>query len=139
MKHDLCIFVVDDMPLLAYTVSSVLRDEGLNAIPYTDSLVALRDAPFFNPDVLISDVEMPNLGGIDLAIEVRGLCPNCKVLLMSGHTGPIQRLEEARAKGFRFPLFEKPLSARMLADELEVLRVEQQGPLRGELERVDMT
>lgn len=120
MKHNLCVFVVDDMPLIAYTVSSVLRDEGHNAIPYTDPIVALRDARSYKLDMLIADVEMPTLGGVDLAIQLLGLRPNCKVLLMSGHAGPVKRLEEARAKGFRFPLFEKPISLRMLAEELEL-------------------
>ena len=122
MKHDLCIIVVDDKPLIAYTVSSVLRDEGHWAIPYTDPLQALRDARSFKPDVLISDVEMPNLGGVDLAMQVLGFCPNCKVLLMSGHSIPIRNREETRANGFEFPVFEKPLSARMLVEELEIFR-----------------
>ena len=136
MKQDLCVFVVDDMPLIAYTVSSVLRDEGHSAIPYTDPIMALRDTRSFNPDVLISDVEMPNLGGVELAAQVLRLCPNCKVLLMSSHTGPIESLEEARANGFHFPLFEKPLSAQTLAKELEALRVEQEPPISAQLKAI---
>jgi CheY-like chemotaxis protein len=138
MKHDLCVFVVDDMPLVAYTVSAVLRDEGHSAIPYTDPTLALRDARSFMPDVLISDVEMPELGGVDLAIQVLAFCPGCKVFLMSGHRDPVKSLEEASAKGFHFPLFEKPLSARMLAEELEVFRNCRQIPLCRELEQAGM-
>jgi DNA-binding NtrC family response regulator len=136
MKHDLRVFVVDDMPLIAYTVSSVLRDEGHSAIPYIDPVAALQDARSFRPDVLISDVDMPNLGGIDLAIQVLGFCPNCKVILMTGHKGSATSVDEARAKGFHFALFEKPLSARILLEELEIFRVERQSPLCGQLERV---
>lgn len=136
MKHDLCVFVVDDMPLIAYMVSSVLRDEGHSAIPYTDPVAALQDARSFMPDVLISDVEMPNLRGIDLAIEVLGFCPNCKVILITGNKGSITSVDEARAKGFHFALFEKPLSARILVEELEIYRVEMQSPLYRQLERV---
>jgi CheY-like chemotaxis protein len=124
------------MPLIAYAVSSVLRDEGHSAIPYTDPVAALQDARSFRPDVLISDIDMPNLGGIDLAIQVLGFCPNCKVVLMTGHKGSITSVDEARAKGFHFALFEKPLSARILLEELEIFRVERQSPLCGQLERV---
>jgi two-component system, cell cycle response regulator DivK len=135
MKNDLCVFVVDDMPLVAYTVSAVLRDEGHSAIPYTDPKLALRDARSFMPDVLISDVEMPELGGVDLALQVLAFCPKCKVLLMTGTIGPIKALEKARVRGFHFPLFEKPLSALTLVEELEALRHEQPGLLFGQLER----
>jgi FixJ family two-component response regulator len=86
--------------------------------------------------VLISDVDMPNLGGIDLAVQVLGVCPNCKVILMTGDKGSIASVEEARAKGLHFALFEKPLSARILVEELEIFRVELQSPLCGQLERV---
>jgi CheY-like chemotaxis protein len=75
MKHDLCVFVVDDMPLVAYTVRAVLRDDRHSAIPYSDPTLALRDAPRFMPDVLISDVEMLELGGVDPAVQVLAVCP----------------------------------------------------------------
>ena len=55
---------------------------------------------------------------------------------MTGTTGPISSLEDARAKGFNFPLFEKPLSAWTLVEELEALRHEQPGFLFGHLEQV---
>jgi two-component system catabolic regulation response regulator CreB len=136
MKHDLRVFVVDDQPLVAYTVSAVLRDEGHSAIPYTNPLLALGDARSFTPDVLISDLEMPTLGGVELAIRILALCPNCKVFLMSGNTGHIKSLDEARSKGFHFPLFEKPLSARTLVEELEAFRHDQPGLVYGNLKRV---
>lgn len=69
-------------------------------------------------------------------MRVLGLCPNCKVLLMSVYTAPIRSLEEARAKGFQFPVFEKPLSAQMIAEQVEVFRTEQQGASCGPFQRV---
>ena len=136
MKQGLCVFVVDDMPLVAYTVSAVLRDEGHSAIPYTSPVAALRDARSFRPDVLISDVEMPNLGGVDLAIQILRLSPNCKVFLMTGKSGAIPSLEEARKRGFHFPLLQKPLSASTLVEELELIRHEQPDPVCGHMEPV---
>jgi hypothetical protein len=55
---------------------------------------------------------------------------------MTGHKGSATSVDEARAKGFHFALFEKPLSARILLEELEIFRVERQSPLCGQLERV---
>jgi len=119
MDHDLRIFVVDDRPMIAYTLSAVLRDQGCSVIPYTDPLRALRDARRFTPDVLISDVEMPALGGVDLAIQVQAQCLGRKVILMSAHLGPINSLERARDHEFEFPLFAKPVSASTIVEELE--------------------
>lgn len=121
MKHDLRVFVVDDRPMIAYTLSAVLRDHGYIVTPYTDPLHALRDSSKLSPDVLISDVDMPELCGVDLAMKVQAQCPGCKVLLMSGHVGPIESLESAREKGFQFPLFPKPVSAAILAEEIKGL------------------
>lgn len=96
MKPDLCVFLVGDKPLIAYSVSSVLRDEGHRAIPYTDPLSALRDARSFRPDVLISDVEMPNLGGVGLACGYLGFVQTAKYSLCRStqlQLGASKRLE----------------------------------------------
>jgi CheY-like chemotaxis protein len=121
MKRDLRVFIVDDVPIIAYTISEVLRDRGYSVIPYIDPVQALRDAHSLLPDVLISDVDMPDLSGVDLAIQLQAQCPACKVLLMSGHIGPIASLESARRQGFQFPLFAKPVSAQTFVEQLEVL------------------
>jgi CheY-like chemotaxis protein len=105
--------------MIAYTLSAVLRECGHSVIPYTDPLMALRDARTFVPDVLISDVEMPELEGVDLAIQLKVLCPQCEIFLMSGHLGPIKSLEKAREAGFDFPLFSKPISALIFVERLE--------------------
>jgi CheY-like chemotaxis protein len=119
-----------------HTVSAVLRDEGHSVIPDTDPTLALRDTRSFMPDVLIGEVEMPELGGVDLAIQVLAFCAQCKVLLMTGKTGPIKSLEVAQGKGRHFPLFDKALSARTLVEELVAFRHEEPGLVYGNLERV---
>lgn len=121
MKRDLRIFVVDDMPNTAHTLAEVLRDRGYIAIPYTDAWRALREARSLLPQVLISDVEMPSLCGVELAIELLKFRPECKVLLMSGHVGPIACLERARAKGFNCCFYEKPVACSVLIQELGAL------------------
>jgi CheY-like chemotaxis protein len=123
MRQGLLVFVVDDRPMIAYTLSAVLREQGHSVIPYTNPLLALHDARIFAPDVLISDVEMPELEGVELAIQLKELCPECKIFLMSGHLGPIQSLENARQAGFDFPFFAKPVSALTFVKQLEGLLV----------------
>ena len=77
------VFVVDDESAIANTLAIILQQCGFEARPFTSPLDALREADMLHPDLLISDVMMPELSGIDLAIRVRRLHPKCKVLLFS--------------------------------------------------------
>jgi CheY-like chemotaxis protein len=58
---------------------------------------------------LISDVIMPGMNGIDLAIRIKSKCPNCKILLFSGQAATADLLESARTEGHDFVLLEKPV------------------------------
>jgi len=72
-------------------------------------LEALSAAREMAPDLLISDVVMPLLSGIELAIQLRELCPNCKVLLFSGQAATASMLDSARASGHDFEVLAKPV------------------------------
>jgi DNA-binding NtrC family response regulator len=78
------IFVVDDERVISDTLAKILQLSGYEAIPFTNPLEALNDAQFHSPDLLLSDVSMPELSGVDLAVQMRLKYPNCKILLFSG-------------------------------------------------------
>lgn len=78
------VFVVDDEDVIASTLAMILRSQGgFEARAFAMPLDALEAAQLYAPDLLISDVVMPALSGIDLTIQVREHCPDCKVLLIS--------------------------------------------------------
>jgi len=83
--------------------------QGFNATSFTQPLEALRAASSDAPDLLISDVVMPLLSGIDLAIQIKECCPNCRVLLFSGQAATFDLLENARTHGHAFDLVTKPV------------------------------
>jgi DNA-binding NtrC family response regulator len=103
------VFVVDDEFIIASTLATILQRNGLDAVSFTDPLEALSAANVQAPDLLITDVVMPTLSGIDLAIRVRELSPQCKVLLFSGQAATANLLEAARANGHDFELLSKPI------------------------------
>ena len=72
------------------------------------------------PHLLITDVAMPGMTGIELAIHFRKTQPECKVLLFSGQASTADLLEKARAQGYDFDLLAKPIHP---ADLLAKLRV----------------
>lgn len=103
------VFVVDDEPVIATTLGVILRQQGFEAHSFNLPLEALQAAREKAPDLLISDVVMPLLSGIELAIQLREFCPNCKVLLFSGQAATAGMLESARAAGHDFEVLAKPV------------------------------
>jgi CheY-like chemotaxis protein len=103
------IFVVDDEPVIASTLAAILQMHGFSATFFTSPLEALAAARAKSPDLLISDVEMPDLSGIELAIKMKAQYPKCKILLFSGRPSTLDLLESARAQGHNFDLLLKPV------------------------------
>jgi CheY-like chemotaxis protein len=103
------IFVVDDEPVIASTLAAILQMNGFSARFFTCPLEALTEARSKAPDLLISDVVMPGISGIELAIRMRAQYPTCKILLFSGQAATVDLLEDARAQGHQFDLLLKPV------------------------------
>lgn len=103
------VFVVDDEPVIAQTLAMILNRSGFNATAFERSDTAIAAAMNGSPDLLITDVVMPGMNGIDLAIHFRSAHPECRILLFSGQAVTANLLEEARARGYDFDLLSKPV------------------------------
>lgn len=113
------VFVVDDEPVIAETLAMILNQAGFEAVAFDRPDKASKARSEMVPWLLISDVMMPGMSGIDLAIEFRKELPSCKVLLFSGQAATADLLESAHAKGYDFELLPKPVHP---ADLLAKLR-----------------
>lgn len=96
----------------------ILTIKGFNAKAFASPLKALEEASADPPDLLLSDVMMPELSGIDLAVKLRKRYPNCKVLLFSGQAATADLLREAREKGHEFHVLAKPVHPDDLLAEI---------------------
>ncbi len=103
------ILIVDDERIIADTLSIILGKNGYRVMTAYDGETAFKLACESAPDLLLTDVAMPGMTGIELAIEVVETIPSCKVLLFSGHATTMDLLLEARDKGYEFQLLTKPL------------------------------
>lgn len=120
------VFVVDDEQIIASSLAMILRKSGFDAVFFTDPLKALETARLEAPDLLVSDVVMPELSGIELAVQMQELWPNCNVLLFSGQAATAGMLETARAEGHNFALLLKPVHPTDLLREIDKVRQESQ-------------
>ncbi len=103
------ILVVDDDSIIADTLTQILKMSGFRAIPANDAEEALELALSNPPQMLISDVWLPGMNGIDLATRMVRIFPDCKVLLFSGQASTADLMEKARGRGERFELLAKPI------------------------------
>jgi len=103
------VLVVDDELVIADTLTAILNTAGIAAIAAYDGRSALEIAQTIPPDLLLSDVVMPGMSGIDLAIAIRQAVPDCKVLLFSGQAATVDLLANARDAGRDFTTLEKPI------------------------------
>jgi CheY-like chemotaxis protein len=103
------VLVVDDERIIADTLSMILSKSGYEVLTAYNGLTALELAENAAPDLLITDVFMPGMSGIELAISLEQVVPECKVLMFSGQADTIDLLEKARDTGRDFSLLTKPV------------------------------
>jgi CheY-like chemotaxis protein len=112
------VLVVDDEQVIADTLSIILNKAGFDASPVYTGTAAVESARTLQPDLIISDVIMPDMNGIEAAIKIRAFLPDCKILLFSGQAATADLLESARAKGHEFEILAKPVHPQDLLAKL---------------------
>ncbi len=116
------ILVVDDEKNIADTLSMVFQIKGHEAMAAYSAESALDLIETFEPDVVLSDVIMGKMTGVDLAIYLSKARPDCKVILFSGQTATANLLAEAHRKGHDFRLLAKPIHPERLLEEVMASR-----------------
>jgi DNA-binding response OmpR family regulator len=103
------IFVVDDEKCIADSLVTILRNSGYEATAFYNAQSALEQVESFSPELVISDVLMPGMNGVEMANLIRERHPTCKVLLFSGQAATADLLEGIRSRGYDFELLAKPV------------------------------
>lgn len=104
------IFVVDDEQQIAILLSEVLRAADFDVETFYDASSALRRAMDGQPNILVTDVTMPDMDGITLAIAIRAQLPNCRIILISGYPNWKADTELQKSGLNDFALLLKPFS-----------------------------
>jgi DNA-binding response OmpR family regulator len=107
--HRPVVMVVDDESSIADTLAEILSRSGYAAVAAYDADSALETALLNPPEMLITDVVLPGTNGIDLAIHMRRIFPDCKIILFSGQASTADLLAAANREGHQFVLLSKPV------------------------------
>jgi CheY-like chemotaxis protein len=114
------VLVVDDEQVIADTLAKILDINGYDASAVYSGLSAVESARTLKPDLIISDVIMTDMDGIEAAIKIRDFLPSCKILLFSGQAATADLLENARSQGHDFEILAKPVHPSELLAKLKL-------------------
>ncbi len=103
------VLVVDDEPVIADTLVEILNMSGYAAIAAYDGEDALETALLMPPELVIADVGLPGISGIEVATVLRTKLPECKVLLLSGQPATFGLSEPVKMDGKGFAVIDKPV------------------------------
>jgi len=112
------ILIVDDEKVIADTLSIILTRAGFTTVTAYNGETALKIAAAISPALLISDVVMPGISGVELAITITQTLPDCKILLFSGQAATADLLDRARSQGHEFEILAKPVHPQDLLARL---------------------
>lgn len=113
--------VVDDETDVRETVAALLANAGYEVLTAGDGAAAVRAVVTRAPDVVLLDIEMPTLGGIEALAKIRAIAPEVRVVMLSGVTD-----EEVARRALAFGAFDyiaKPFDTAHLLQTIETILV----------------
>jgi CheY-like chemotaxis protein len=108
------ILVVDDEPRIADTLATIFQRAGYSASAVYSGDAAVPWIDLHQPLLVVSDVVMPGMDGLQLAKLIRASYPGCAVLLFSGNADTQGLLERARNEGHEFEVLAKPVPPTLM-------------------------
>jgi two-component system nitrogen regulation response regulator NtrX len=110
------VLIVDDDASLSRALAGALKEEGFQAICSVDGQEALRLVHSFRPDVMLLDIWLPGMNGIEILQALQSTDVACPVIMLSGY-GTIAMAVKAIQLG-AFDYIEKPCSLDRLVDSI---------------------
>ena len=102
------VLIVDDEPSILQSLSGILSDEGFETITAANGYEALQRISAESPDLVLLDIWMPGIDGIETLKEIKKDHPWTQVIIITGH-GTIDTAVQATKLG-AYDFIEKPLS-----------------------------
>jgi DNA-binding NtrC family response regulator len=99
--------IVDDEHIIADTLAEILNSHGFQAKALYSGEAAVEDVHLFRPQIVLSDVRMGGIDGVEAAIQIRRLHPECRIILFTASPG--RHSIHAKIDNLGFEFIERPL------------------------------
>lgn len=114
------ILLVDDEREFAATLTERLRLRGYEALAAFSADEALAAVATTAPDVVLLDLNLPGVRGVELLITLRQLLPRAEIILLSGHLDLSEKIEGLRLDAFG--LLFKPVEMAELIAKIDAVQ-----------------
>jgi len=108
------ILIVEDEAVVLHTLQLILKQHGYEVRGARDGNEAFAICPAFDPDILLCDINLPDINGIQVALRLKHELPFCRVVLLSGEISSTDLLEDAGEQGHHFEVLAKPTDPQHL-------------------------
>jgi DNA-binding response OmpR family regulator len=115
------ILVIDDETEIADSLRDIFVLHGYDAVAVYNGQAGIESARAHCPDIVVSDVVMPRLNGVDTVIAIKEFCAETHILLLSGQAATADILKKSRNQGHDFELMPKPVHPDALLKKLSLL------------------
>ncbi len=112
------ILIADDEHLVADSLAQIFSLCGYQSTAVYSGEDAVKVAEILNPDLLISDVIMGEMDGLDAALRIRRMCPQCRIILLSGTLAADQVLNRTVLEQDSVEFHSKPVHPEFLLDRV---------------------
>ena len=113
------VLIVEDNEIQRTTLADLVRLWGYDTETASDGLEALEKMPSFRPRVVISDLHMPRMGGVELLEVLRSRVPDVDCIIVTGY-GTLEKADAVSALG-AVDYLEKPVDLERLRTDLHRL------------------
>jgi DNA-binding NtrC family response regulator len=117
MSKQISIIIVDDDDSVLDSVQAVLSSHGYHCKTARNGKCALELINEAEFDIMITDIKMPHMNGLELTKRVKELKPDIRVILMTGYFGKFSHDEAIAAGASDF--LEKPFSLKALVQAVK--------------------
>jgi len=116
------VLIIDDEPVIADTLAIILRQSGFDAVAAYTGGEAVEKAKTWLPDLLLSDIILPDMNGVQAVDRILENQPHCRVLLISGQAGVVAAVGDSKlATGAAVDVIAKPIHPEDLVGKVRKL------------------
>jgi CheY-like chemotaxis protein len=112
------VLVVDNERLIADTLVLILKQNGFDASAAYSGEEAVQSALTLQPHVVLTDIIMGQMNGLEAARQIADAVPNCNILLFSGQPATADLLVQARKNGRTFEVMAKPVHPDVILEQI---------------------